>query len=75
MLGMAFHNTIGTPLNFKPGVVFSMRRILQFAIILLGLQLSLSQVVSVGLAGIAQTVLKRGLRRRWQYQSANKMSW
>jgi hypothetical protein len=26
-------------------------------------------------ANILQTVLKRGLRRRWQYQSANKMSW
>jgi len=26
-------------------------------------------------AKILQTVLKRGLRRRWQYQSANKMSW
>ena len=27
------------------------------------------------LAEFLQTVLKRGLRRRWQYQSANKMSW
>jgi len=26
-------------------------------------------------AEVKQTVLKRGLRRRWQYQSANKMSW
>jgi len=53
VLGIAFHNTVGTPPAFKPGVAFSMRRILRFAIILLGLQLSLSQVVSVGIVGIA----------------------
>jgi hypothetical protein len=34
VLSMAFHNTVGTPGTFKPGAVFSMRRILRFAIIL-----------------------------------------
>ena len=53
VLGIAFHNTVGTPAAFKQGVVFSMRRVLRFAIILLGLQLSLSQVVEVGGAGLA----------------------
>jgi uncharacterized integral membrane protein (TIGR00698 family) len=53
VLGLAFHNTVGTPAAFKPGVVFSMRRVLRFAIILLGLQLSVSQVVEVGGAGLA----------------------
>ncbi|MBV8525583.1 MAG: YeiH family putative sulfate export transporter [Acetobacteraceae bacterium] len=53
VLGMILHNTVGTPAAFKPGVTFSMRRILRFAIVLLGLQLSLSQVVSVGIVGIA----------------------
>jgi len=52
VLGLAFRNTVGTPAAFKPGVVFSMRRVLRFAIILLGLQLSLSQVVEVGTAGL-----------------------
>jgi uncharacterized integral membrane protein (TIGR00698 family) len=52
VLGMAFHNTVGTPAAFKPGVVFSMRRVLRFAIILLGLQLSLSQVSEVGSSGL-----------------------
>ena len=52
VLGLAFHNAVGTPVSFKPGVVFSMRRILRFAIILLGLQLSLTQVVEVGAAGL-----------------------
>jgi uncharacterized integral membrane protein (TIGR00698 family) len=52
VLGMAFHNTVGTPASFKTGVVFSMRRVLRFAIILLGLQLSLSQVAEVGSTGL-----------------------
>lgn len=52
-LGMAFHNTVGTPDRFKPGVVFGMRRILRFAIVLLGLQLSLGQVITVGIMGLA----------------------
>ena len=52
VLGMVFHNTVGTPAAFTSGVTFSMRRILRLAIILLGLQLSLSQVVSVGISGI-----------------------
>jgi uncharacterized integral membrane protein (TIGR00698 family) len=51
VLGMTFSNTVGTPTVFKPGVTFSMRRILRFAIVLLGLQLSLSQVASVGVVG------------------------
>jgi uncharacterized membrane protein YadS len=33
VLGLVFHNTVGTPAAFKPGVVFSMRRVLRFAII------------------------------------------
>jgi len=57
VLGMAFHNTVGTPPALKPGVVFSMRRVLRFAIILLGLQLSLSQVAAVGIVGIAIIVV------------------
>jgi uncharacterized integral membrane protein (TIGR00698 family) len=53
LLGMLFHNLVGTPAWAKPGVVFSLRRILRLGIILLGLQLMASQVVQVGLTGIA----------------------
>ncbi len=52
-IGIAFHNLIGTPRRAKPGVTFSLRRILRFAIILLGLQLTAEQVVEVGASGIA----------------------
>lgn len=53
LLGMGFHNLIGTPLAAKPGVGFAMRRILRFAIVLLGLQLTFVQVREVGLTGVA----------------------
>jgi uncharacterized integral membrane protein (TIGR00698 family) len=57
VLGLALHNTVGTPAVFKPGVVFSMRRILRLAIVLLGLQLSFGQLVKVGTVGLAITVV------------------
>jgi uncharacterized integral membrane protein (TIGR00698 family) len=53
VIGIAFHNLVGTPAWAKPGVVFSLRRILRAAIILLGLQLTAEQVVEVGAAGVA----------------------
>lgn len=52
VLGMAFHNLIGTPSFAKPGIVFSMRRLLRIAIVLLGFQLTLTQVMDVGGRGL-----------------------
>jgi uncharacterized integral membrane protein (TIGR00698 family) len=53
LLGMIFHNVVGTPVSAKPGVTFSLRRILRFAIIMLGLQLTAMQIGEVGATGIA----------------------
>lgn len=53
LIGIAFHNLIGTPARAKAGVVFSLRQVLRLAIILLGLQLTAAQIVEVGAAGIA----------------------
>ncbi len=50
-VGMLFHNAVGTPAAAKAGVVFSMRRVLRAAIILLGLQLSAQQLAEVGFGG------------------------
>jgi uncharacterized integral membrane protein (TIGR00698 family) len=52
LLGMIFHNVVGTPASAKPGVTFSLRRILRLAIILLGLQLTAMQIGEVGATGI-----------------------
>ena len=55
-MGISFHNLVRTPAWAKAGVVFSLRRILRLAIILLGLQLTAQQVVAVGGAGLAVIV-------------------
>lgn len=57
LLGMALHNLIGTPARARAGVAFSLRRVLRAAIVLLGLQLTVNQISSVGLAGLLATVL------------------
>jgi uncharacterized integral membrane protein (TIGR00698 family) len=53
VIGMAFHNIVGTPKRAKEGVMFSLRRVLRFAIILLGFQLTAQQIVEVGPTGFA----------------------
>ena len=57
MIGIGFHNLIGTPVRAKPGVTFAMRRILRAAIVLLGLQLTAAQVAEVGATGLAVIAL------------------
>jgi uncharacterized integral membrane protein (TIGR00698 family) len=52
ILGMAFRNLVGAPAQCHAGVTFSLKRILRFAIILLGLQLTVGQVVAVGGPGV-----------------------
>jgi uncharacterized integral membrane protein (TIGR00698 family) len=52
ILGMAVHNGIGTPVRCRPGVKFALRRVLRLAIVLLGLQLTVGQVLAVGGAGL-----------------------
>jgi uncharacterized integral membrane protein (TIGR00698 family) len=57
VLGMLFHNAIGTPARAKEGVTFALRRVLRFAIILLGLQLTAAQIADVGGSGLAVIAL------------------
>lgn len=57
LIGIVFHNVVGTPVRAKSGVTFSLRKILRLAIILLGLQLTATQVAEVGSTGIAVIVL------------------
>jgi uncharacterized integral membrane protein (TIGR00698 family) len=57
ILGMLFHNGVGTPARCSPGAKFSLRRILRFAIILLGFRLTLDDVMAVGGAGLGVVML------------------
>src|SRR5258708_24837809 len=52
VIGIVFHNTVGTAAWAKAGVTFSLRRLLRLAIILLGLQLTSSQVIEIGGRGL-----------------------
>jgi uncharacterized integral membrane protein (TIGR00698 family) len=52
VIGAAFHNLLGTPLRARPGIAFSLRRLLRAAIILLGFQLTFAQITSVGIRGL-----------------------
>src|SRR5579875_1238470 len=56
-ISIAFHDHVGTPRSAKPGVAFSLRRVLRLAIILLGLQLTLEQVREVGATGLGVIAL------------------
>ena len=56
LIGTAFHNLIGAPAIAKPGIAFSMRRILRAAIVLLGLQLTFVQVGEIGGRGLIVVV-------------------
>lgn len=53
VIGILFSNLIGAPAHTKPGIAFSQRPLLRFAIILLGFQLSVGQVMSIGVGGLA----------------------
>jgi len=68
ILGMAFHNLVGTPARAKPGVKFALRQLLRFGVALLGLQLTvqqLSDVGAIGIAIIAATLTATFLLTKW----------
>lgn len=56
LIGMAFHNFVGTPSVARLGVAVSLKNVLRGAIVLLGFQLTLTQISSVGIAGLIATM-------------------
>ena len=53
LLGIAVRNTVGASPAAQPGVAFSARRLLRLGIVLLGAQLTASQIAEVGATGLA----------------------
>jgi hypothetical protein len=73
LIGITFHNLVGTPALETPGVNFSLRRILRLAIILLGLQLTAQQVA--GSVLVTSPALAPARRRLLTAPEVRKMCW
>jgi uncharacterized integral membrane protein (TIGR00698 family) len=52
VLGMAIRNTVGLDDRFSPGIAFTLKKVLRLGIILLGIRLSLLDVLEIGGYGI-----------------------
>lgn len=52
VLGMLIRNTVGLSPVFAPGVTFSLKKLLRLGIILLGIRLSVVDVLEIGVFGI-----------------------
>ncbi|AYD01922.1 YeiH family protein [Neorhizobium sp. NCHU2750] len=57
ILGMLLRNTLKLPAMVEPGVGFSLKRILRAGIVLLGLQVTLTQILSLGAAALVTVTL------------------
>ena len=53
LLGVVLHNSVGAPIAAREGVAFSLRAVLRFSIILLGLQITAAQAAALGVGGLA----------------------
>ncbi|MEN3148099.1 YeiH family protein [Neorhizobium sp. IRAMC:178] len=57
VFGMLIRNAMLVPAAVEPGIGFSLKRILRFGIVLLGLQVTAGQILSLGGAGLAMVAL------------------
>lgn len=57
VMGIALRTAFGVRDMLRPGLGFAARRVLRFAIVLLGLQLTAAQVAALGLEGVAIVAL------------------
>ena len=59
--GIIIRNTVGVPALFRPGVTFCVKKILRLGIILLGIRLSLVDVLKISASALPLVVLIGGL--------------
>ncbi|MGF1535151.1 MAG: YeiH family protein [Elainellaceae cyanobacterium] len=52
VLGIGLGNVAGVSTLYRPGIAFSLKRVLRLAVILLGLKLGIAQVLAVGASGL-----------------------
>lgn len=59
-IGIAWRAVGGFPLRGLPGLLFAQRGVLRFAIVLLGLQITVADILAIGFAGLAIIVVTLG---------------
>lgn len=52
LLGLIIGNTVSLPVSLKPGLTFAVRRVLRLGIVLLGIRLSVFDVLRLGTLGV-----------------------
>lgn len=57
IMGMLIRNTLSLPATIEPGIGFSLKRILRAGIVLLGLQVTLTQILSLGAPALITVTL------------------
>lgn len=57
LIGMGWRQCLKLPAVCRPGIQFAMKKVLRLAVILLGLRLSIDEVLAVGPAGLAIVVV------------------
>ncbi|MBE9159892.1 YeiH family putative sulfate export transporter [Nodosilinea sp. LEGE 06152] len=57
LLGIGWRQWGGVPATYRPGIKFAMKRVLRLAVILLGLRLSLAEVMAIGPWGLGMVTL------------------
>lgn len=61
LLGVAWRNLAGVPASWKPGVAVSAKKLLRTGIVLLGLQLSLSEILGLGAGALVVVIASVGI--------------
>ncbi|MCX7716454.1 MAG: putative sulfate exporter family transporter, partial [Endomicrobia bacterium] len=56
VLGIIINNTVGKPKNTQEGIKFTSKKILQWAIIVLGAGLNIKQIYQTGLESLSVTI-------------------
>jgi uncharacterized integral membrane protein (TIGR00698 family) len=57
IIGMLLRNSFTLPASVEPGIAFSLKRILRAGIVLLGLQVTVAQILSLGGAALAMVAV------------------
>lgn len=56
-IGLAAGNSIALPETVLPGITFAMKKLLRFSVMMLGLQISIAEIASLGLEVLAVVIL------------------